>query len=123
RATFKPEQDEFWTAVVEALATASNEMEEDRYIVELAAMYPGATDQISSQKALRAHVRRYKTQRRKAAPDEAAPRALNPFRSISLHVSEIAIFKGLMEPGLRQLSWNVCGEPQLFPTELGRGIA
>jgi DNA primase len=123
KATYRPEEDMFWTAVVEALATASNEMEEDRYIVELAALAPGATDQLSTQKALRNQVRRYKQQRRSAVVDEARPRALNPFRSTALHVSEIAIFKGLLEPGLRQLSWNVCGDADLFPTETGKGIA
>jgi DNA primase len=123
KATLKPEDDDFWTAVVEALATASNEMEEDRYLVELAAMYPGATDQISAQKALRAQVRRFKKQRKTLAHDEPPVRALNPFRSTPLHVSELAIFKGLLEPGLRQLSWNVCGDVDLFPSETGKAVA
>jgi DNA primase len=123
KATQDPADEEFWKQAVEALTTATNEMEEDRYIVELAALYPGATDQVSAQKALRNQVRRYKRQVRSAREDEPVARPLNPFASAKLHASEIAIFRALLEPGLRQLSWNVCGEADLFATDLGSRLA
>jgi hypothetical protein len=98
-------------------------MEEDRYIVELAAMGPGVTDQVSAQKALRTQVRRFRKQKKAVRFDEAPVKPLNPFGSIKLHPSEIAIFRGFLEMGLRQLSWNVCADADLFPTEIGRNLA
>lgn len=123
KASYRPEDEDFWKEAVEALATATNEMEEDRYVVELAAMYPGATDQVSAQKALRNQVHRFKRQKRSVRDEDPVPRALNPFASAKLHVSEVAIFRALLEPGLRQLAWNVCGDPDLFATGLGNRLA
>ncbi|HVT14396.1 MAG TPA: DNA primase [Fimbriimonadaceae bacterium] len=118
-ATSTPDQDVFWTQAVEILADASNEMEMDRYVVELAALYPGSTDPIASQNALRREIMKFKRRRRTAHADEAVPRPATPMLSRELHASELAIFRGLLEPGVRQLAWNVCGEGDLFVSELG----
>jgi DNA primase len=123
RASMTPDQEEFWPTVVEAVATAKDEMEEDKYVVELAALYPGATDQLSAQKALRKSIWRYKKQKKATRHDEAPPRPMNPFGSITLHPSEIAIFRAFLDIGLRQLAWNVCAEEDLFATETGQSLA
>jgi DNA primase len=123
KAASTPDQEEFWTAVVDALSTSKDEMEEDRYIVELAAMGPGVTDQISAQNALRKQVRRFRKQKKAVRYDEAPAKPLNPFGSIKLHPSEIAIFRGFLDVGLRQLSWTVCAEKGLFATEVGQCLA
>jgi hypothetical protein len=97
---------------VEAIAGATNELEEDKYIVRLVAMDASITDPASAHKALRSQIRRFKQQKQRVREDEPVPRPLNPFRSSKLHPSEIAIFKGLLEPGMRQLSWLAKLEPE-----------
>lgn len=122
-ATMKPTDDEFWSRAIEILAAASNEMEMDRYVVELAGMYPGSTDPLASQNALRREIGKYKRQMRSAPAGEMAAHPSMPMTPRELHASEIAIFRGLLEPGVRQLAWNICGEGDIFVSELGREVA
>lgn len=123
KATLRPDQDEFWPAAVEALASATNAMEEDKYIVEIAAMFPGGTDQVRMQRALKEEVRRFKAKRKLAAPDQPVARSQNPFKKTPLSSAEVAVFRALQEPGLRQVSWNLCGEEGIFVSELARALA
>ncbi len=124
KASLSPDQEEFWSAVKEALATATNDMEEERYIAELAALYPGATDIVRMQRALKDDVRKIRRNRKASrTDDEVAPSPSQTLTRAELHVSEIAILRGLLEPGMRQLAWNVCGEQNLFVTETGRLVA
>jgi DNA primase len=123
KATIRPDQEEFWPAAVEALAGATNAMEEDRYLVELAAMFPGATDQFRMQKALKEDVRRFRSQKRTAREDlPPPPRPQNPFTRTPLNGAEIAVFRALQEAALRQAAWNLCGESDLFVTDLARNL-
>ncbi len=125
-ATTSPEQeDDFWPSAVEILATsATNEMELDKYVVKLASMYPGVTDALSAQKALRAQVMRFRKEKARAREDDPPPRPMNPFKSLQqLKPPEIAIFGALLQPGMRQLAWATCGNVELFLTETGRQLA
>lgn len=119
-----PSDDEFWPQAVEILADERNELLLDKFIVNMAALYPGATDQISTQNALRNQVKSLRRRRKQIAPDAPAPKALHPFRSLQkLHSAEIAMFKAVLDKSLRVLAWSLILEPESFLTTDGRAVA
>ncbi len=122
--SLKPEDDEFWPALVEILSEERNELLLDKYIVNFASQYPGATDQLSTQTALRKQVYALRRRRRSATSDEPPPRALHPFKSLQkLHSAEIAIFRAVLDKHLRKLAWSAVSEPDIFLTVEGKAVA
>ncbi len=122
-AVYTPDQDEFWVAAIEALATATSDLEQDKHLVHLAALYPGAVDQLSAQKALRGEVRRHKRRSNSVRPDEQPSKPINPFKSLAVDAAELVVFRAFVDNEQRALAWNLFGEHNLFFTDSGKALA
>ncbi|HVL38200.1 MAG TPA: toprim domain-containing protein, partial [Fimbriimonadaceae bacterium] len=119
----QPEDPQYWSAMVEALASAPTHMEMDRWIVKLAPLYPDMPDQVRAQRALRADVGRYRQNlKRPRAADEEKPAAPALQRS-ELRPREAALLRSFLEPELRRKAWEALREEDLLVTRLAREIA
>jgi len=124
KASMSPGQEEFWIAAVEALATATNAAELEKYAGDLAPLYPGGRDLNRTQNALKAEALR-EAARRKRGSDPAERPSVSELTSqiAQMHISEIVVLAGLLDSAARQLSWAACGETNLFFSERGKEAA
>jgi DNA primase len=121
-----PSQEEFWTEVIGVLATAPNEMELDRHLVRLAAMYPGLRDQVQAQKDLRSMVLRHRRQAKRPSPEPTATRprpTIAPLGIKDLRPAELVILGALYDDQLRRLAWETAAETSLFTSKIGAELA
>ncbi|HTQ09954.1 MAG TPA: DNA primase [Fimbriimonadaceae bacterium] len=124
RASMSPDQDEFWVAAVEALATATNEMELEKFAGELAPLYPGSRGLHATQNALKADAIRLARQTRgQRLGQESSPGRPVGAGISEMHVLEIAILACLFDGPMRQPAWAACAEEGLFFTAAGVAAA
>ncbi len=128
---FKPDDEEFWTEAVEVLTMAPNEMELDRFIVQLAPLYPETRDPVAAQKAIRREVARRKKRPAPrvygagASAPPAAEQVSSPVHppTSSLKAAELTILRGFLDEGLREQSWEVMQDSTLMVTRLAIELA
>lgn len=113
-----PEESEFWGAVVETLASIRSPMELDRHLVAMARRYPGATDQVSAQRALRAEVVRRRRQLRPAPGAGERPAASPKAPGARFAPEEKAVFRALFDPALQSAAWAGLREDGMVFTSL-----
>lgn len=122
----KPSQTEFWDEAVGILATAPNEMELDRFIVQLAPLYPGLRDPVEAIKTIRREVDR---QRKRPAPrvPYVAKAIVEPAVVVtdvqSLKVAELIVLRAFLSEDLREAAWEALQDADLMMTGLGADIA
>lgn len=111
--------DGFWPEMTQILASAPNEMELDRHVVPLAALYPGHPDPLIAQKALKREVNKVRRARRGSY--EARPRPPAPtIRTVKeLLPSETTLLRAFLEEGHRAYAWPFLGEVGLFLSTAG----
>lgn len=122
----KVEDEDFWTEAAEILATATSEMELDKYIVMLAGQYPGVANPVSAQNALRRQVQAARRRLKSGqAPSNEAKRPVAPRNAsaASLHAGEMALFRGFVDEPLRKFSWERIQREDLFFTPVGQEMA
>lgn len=140
RERLSPADDAYWPEVVAILATAPSALEMERYLLPIAREYPGIRDPIVARRALEEMVRDYKADQKRRAKKAALDKAATVTESSSEeggHVSgrsgikrvpkltgpETAVFRALLEPGLRDEAWAICLDPELFATTVGQKMA
>ncbi len=114
-----PERDQvFWSAVVDALAQASDIPEIERHIERLISLYAGVEDQLYVRESLRKQV----IQRRRTSRTPEAREAIPAFQvaASELHSSEAALVAALLAPGLRMIAHEALVLPELFVSQTGR---
>ncbi|MBW7929215.1 MAG: hypothetical protein H3C58_14245, partial [Fimbriimonadaceae bacterium] len=115
-----PTQEEFWREAVRVMAKQSNAMELDRLIVRLATRYPGHSDQIAAQRALRTEVAKHRRIYRSSAP--SAQPAAKKRNALPLSVEERGLFRGLLRQSFMAQAWNAIREEGLCFTPEGLAL-
>lgn len=111
-----PDEPEFWSNVVEALAAIGSAMELDRHLVAMARRYPGTSDQVSAQRALRAEVVRRRRQLRMAPGSEDRPSVAPKAPSVRFAPEEKAVLRALFDLALRAAAWTALCEQEIVYT-------
>lgn len=126
RARSGPEDEGYWREVVQILAACPNPMEVQKYLLPVAKEYPGSRDPVAARRALEGMVEEARREaaggKKRSGPEferagtltKAMPKLAGP---------EIAVFRALVVPGLREEAWRVCSDPDLFMTTVGEKIA
>ncbi len=117
--------EEFWNTAVQHLAGAPTEMELDRHLMRLAPQYPGFSDVLKSQNALRREVNKIRRSQR-ANPDHreavvvpGSPRQLKS----QLSTAEMVIFLAFLSTEYRTSGWMFSRAEHLFSSSLGVQIS
>lgn len=124
-STLGPEDVEFWPKLVSLLSTANSELELDRHVVLWAHQYPGHTDPVAAQRALRREVGRLK---RSASADRANPGSHQtskptPPPRTPLLSQELVILSAFLSTDLRLAAWEILIEPTNLLTPTAREVA
>lgn len=122
----KPEDEEFWTELIAILGGAPSEMEMDRFIVQMAPLYPGLRDPIAAQKAIRREVSRHRRRpapRGNGQPEAAVPKRPEGPQKTTLSASEVAVIGALLREDLREEAWDALQDASLMVTRLGIDLA
>ncbi|MBS1708954.1 MAG: DNA primase [Armatimonadetes bacterium] len=108
-------EDEFWTGAYAALATATDELEIERYAHELAGEYPGTKDRLAAKQAIK---RQVASLRRGGSPTRThRPGKVGAARAkTGLTGPEEAVFRAMLSPSTKQDAWQALGEAGLFVT-------
>lgn len=119
-----PTDPEFWTEAVQALAAYPMNLEVEKHIEELAAMYPGVRDQAAAKSILRKQVvnarRTLRAGASRAEPQRQA--AVKPIET-PITVLERAVFVAFVRDRQRQKAWEAMADGDLFETEAGAKLA
>ncbi len=116
----EPSQDEFWREAVRIMSKQTNAMELDRLIVRLATRYPGLSDQIAAQRALRTEVAKHRRIYRSSAP--VSQPSVKKRSALPLSVEERALFRGLLRPSFMAQAWGALREEGLCFTPEGMAL-
>lgn len=119
--TYGKEDEEFWTEAVRILAGARSEMEIMRHVDRLAPQYPGISNVVEAQKALRKEIENLR-RTEKHEREQAAPTKVVIFRQ-PLLPAEVALFAAYLEGVGRHEIHDVLAEPGLWSTAEARAIA
>lgn len=121
RRRFNVHEDDFWTAAYAALATATDELEIERYAHELGGSYPGTKDRLAAKQAIKRQVSRL---RRPVGQETGRRRATGPRApGTGLSGPEQAVFLGLLGPTTKSEAWHALAEPDLFVTGAAEAAA
>lgn len=131
KAKFDPASEEYWREVPRILATAESPLELQKYLLPIAAEYPGIRDRNAATKALE---RMVQAERKRAAAEKAgrtwhedapSPHAASQNEELlkQLIGPERVILRALFDPLLSSAAWKACGMPHLFATEAGARMA
>ncbi len=117
------DKEKFWPAAIEILATAPSDMELQRHLVHLAAMYPGIPEPLLAQASLRREV--LARRRRDRGAPAARPRVSPPvIRAVSeLLPAETMILGAFVGETFRSFAWSVMQESGMFTSHAGSGLA
>lgn len=122
RQRFAVHEDDFWTGAYAALATATDELEIERYAHELAGNYPGTKDRLAAKQAIKRQVARM----RRGTSTESGRRPVGRQASqsaIGLTGPEQAVFRGLLGPSTKRDAWEALREPDLMVTGAAEAAA
>ncbi len=115
-----PTQEGFWREAVRVMSKQSNAMELDRLIVRLATRYPGHSDQIAAQRALRTEVAKHRRIYRSSAPSTQP--AAKKRGALPLSVEERGLFRGLLRQSFMAQAWKAIREEGLCYTPEGLAL-
>ena len=127
-----PEDDAYWEEVVQILAGATSALELQKHLLPIAKDYPGTRDPVVARRALESMVEEAKKGKKsvtaKRAKDEESVGAAEEGvgggkRMPKLTGPEIAVFRAMVEPGLREKAWGAIQNPDLFSTTVGMKMA
>ncbi len=111
----------FWTAVVEAIAQASDIPEMERYVERMVSLYAGVEDQAFVKENLRESIL---AKRRSARRGTVQPKATSIQLAVAdLHGAEAALIAALLIPGLRMIAHEALVLPELMASQTGRGFS
>ena len=129
----KPDDDAYWTEVIEVLATAETPLELQKYLIPIAAKYPGIRDRQAAAKALERMVSEARKKRKNQAArrdefrtpveESDAPKKVVTASVKHLAGPEKVIFMSLFIPNLRDRAWPFAGHAPLMKSDLGQKIA
>ncbi len=125
RSRLKPSDNEYWTEVVQILATARNPLELQSFLPGVAREYPGTKDQLAARKALEAMVRKVQSgSDKKVDPVIASPSNLTgKRRRPNLTGPEIVVFRCLATKEFITEAWQYVQDPDLFETPTATKMA
>lgn len=127
-----PEDDAFWVDVVDVLATAETPLELQKYLIPIAAKYPGIRDRQAASKALERMVAEARKKRKSASRKNeevsqvnivSTDRVEEELRISDLIGAEKVIFMSLFTPGLREKAWQFASHEPLMKSVIGRRLA
>ncbi|MBI1756160.1 MAG: DNA primase [Fimbriimonas ginsengisoli] len=126
--TTNPEDPLFWPEAARVLAGAPSNLDIERHLVKLAALFPGPKDPIEAQRALRRDVGEA---RRRLRPPSSAGRqppqptigAVSRLASAELSGAEAIVFAALLDEDLREPAWQALHLPELFQTRVAETVA
>lgn len=125
------DDDGYWTEVVQVLATAETPLELQKYLIPVAAQYPGIRDRQAAAKALE---RMVAAERKRAKSTGVAERVERlplperedravPLRTNELVGAERIIFLSLFSSSLFEEAWQFAGHEPLMKSDIARKIA
>lgn len=118
-ARHKPDEEDFWKELVEILAAAPANLEIEKHLDRLSAMYPGLRDPAAARKRLERMVEdlRPKPERRQGPMPPRAPRpAPAPSLEEPMNGAEFHIFRAFQEPEFRMFAWMFAKTTFYFET-------
>lgn len=132
-ARMGPEDSSYWDEVVTVLATAENPLELQRYLIPIAAKYPGISDRQAAAKALERMV----VAARKNAKKASSQRAVIEEDSVTevettqpvvrllprLAGPERIVFTSLFHPAMIEMAWKFAIHAPLMKSKAGKQIA
>ncbi len=119
-----PEEEAFWTEAVEILAHAPNQMELEKHMLKLAAMYPGLRDPVKAERALRRLVVAQRRQSREGIPHERIVATPQHHHSASdLSSAELTVFLAFLSSEFRRSAWWFARATHLFMTKTASEIS
>lgn len=122
RERLRTDEEEFWREAVQILAHAPNALELERYLLPLAAEYPGLGDPAAARAALLRMVTQARRTNRKSE-SETSSAVDQPALATKLPGPEAAILRGVLDEKSRGLVWPVVQQTQLFQSPVGAAIA
>lgn len=124
RSQRNPSESDFWVEAIEVLATYPMNLEIEKHIEELAALYPGVRDQIAAKSILRRQViDARRTKRAANAGRGEAPAPKHAIHKSPISVLERAIFVAFVRERQRQKAWQALADSEIFETEAGAKLA
>ncbi len=123
RRKLKPDQEEFWTSVVDVLSEAENHLEVEKHVHSLASLYPGLRDPVQASQALTRMVfkaNRAKSRRRDRTKPVHVDLRLSRHKLLAV---ENTVLRGLLSSETCATAWKACQEPELFESPTAELIA
>lgn len=118
----QPSDEQFWTEIVDALASSTIPTETERFVTEIATRHLSGQSLRGARETLYSRIRDRQRQRRKEARRPTRPVEQADIGRPSLSSQEAQVVRCLLEPALATDAWRVLKEEGLFYTSLGRRV-
>ncbi len=119
-----PIESDFWAEAIDVLASYPMNLEVEKHIEELAALYPGVRDQLAAKSILRKQVINARRTKRAADPHrDSQPAQRTQIHQSPISVLERAVFVAFIRDRQRSKAWQAMASSEIFETDAGAKLA
>lgn len=119
-----PTESDFWAEAIDVLASYPMNLEVEKHIEELAALYPGVRDQLAAKSILRKQVINARKTKRTADPyRDSQPAQRTQIHQSPISVLERAVFVAFIRDRQRSKAWQAMASSEIFETDAGAKLA
>jgi len=119
-----PTESDFWAEAIDVLASYPMNLEVEKHIEELAALYPGVSVQLAAKSILRKQVINARKTKRTADPyRDSQPAQRTQIHQSPISVLERAVFVAFIRDRQRSKAWQAMASSEIFETDAGAKLA
>lgn len=116
----RPEDPDFWTEAVEAMAGSKDDFEVQKFALQLGAEYPDLRDPATAARLLQ---RRVVEKRREGRRGGSMPGAKAIATGPAMRTQERTVLRAILDPAFAPMAWATIRDPELFVTRAAHELA